>query len=129
MRTTTRRAFARGSAIAATLLIGALLVPAVAGARVANFVAVPNPALVGQQVRFDASTSIGLGIHYVCPSGIDWYRWDFNSDGVTDATGQVVNHVFTTPGDHPVTLTVGVKLECLSHSVTKTQTILSRPGT
>ena len=127
MRSTTRRALARVSAVAAAMLIGALLAPAVAGARIANFVAFPNPGVTGQAVRFDGSISLGYGIHYVCPSGIDWYRWDFNSDGVTDATGQVVNHVFTRAGTYNVTLTVGVDLECLNDSETKQQTILAGP--
>lgn len=129
MRDTTRRAFARGSTVGAVLLVAALLAPSVAGARVANFVATPNPGLAGSPVRFDGSISIGYGFHYVCPSGIDWYRWDFDGDGVTDATGQVVNHVFTSAGTYDVTLTVGVRLECLSDSETKTQTIYNAPGT
>ena len=38
--------------------------------------------------------------------GIDSYEWDFDGDGVTDATGQTVTHTFTDPGGYDVALTV-----------------------
>ncbi len=34
------------------------------------------------------------------------YEWDFDKDGKIDATGKVVDHVFSSAGDHPVTLKV-----------------------
>lgn len=34
------------------------------------------------------------------------YAWDFNGDGVTDATTRIVNHTFATPGEFTVNLTV-----------------------
>lgn len=128
MRTTTRRAFGRATTLTAVLLIAAAAAPAVAGARIANFVATPNPSVVGTPVRFDGSLSIGQGIHIGCPTGIDWYRWDFNSDGITDKEGKVVQHVFTSQGTHNVTLTVGVDQECLNDSETKPQTVYTTPG-
>jgi PKD repeat protein len=123
---TTRRALVRASTLGTALL---LIAAAAAEARTADFVAVPNPGVVGSPVRFDASTSNGLTIQIGCPSGIDWYRWDFNGDGVTDDEGRVVQRVFTTPGTRNVTLTVGVWAQwCATDSQTKTQTINSTPG-
>jgi hypothetical protein len=124
---TTGRTFVRVPSLAAVVLLALLAVPAVAEARIANFVATPNPSIVGGAVRLDGSSSIGHGFHFVCPSGIDWYRWDFNSDGITDAEGKIVNHVFMTPGTHNVTLTVGVDQGCLSDSETKQQTVYNNP--
>ncbi len=122
----TRRAFTRAAALAAVAL---LAVPAAAGARKADFVATPNPSAVGIPVRFDASTSIGLTIQIGCPSGIHWYHWDFNGDGVTDDTGKVVQRVFTTAGTRNVTLTVGVDAQwCATDSETKAQTVYATPG-
>ena len=34
------------------------------------------------------------------------YEWDFDNDGTTDATGEVVTHSFPAAGDYPVELTV-----------------------
>jgi PGF-pre-PGF domain-containing protein len=38
--------------------------------------------------------------------GIETYEWDFDGDGVTDATGQTATHTFATEGEHTVSLTV-----------------------
>jgi PGF-pre-PGF domain-containing protein len=38
--------------------------------------------------------------------GIELYEWDFDGDGVTDATGETVTYTFATDGEHTVTLTV-----------------------
>lgn len=124
-----RRALACTTAIAATWLMLVLLVPADAGARSAHFTAAPNPSAVGVPVRFDATGSIGLTFQIGCPSGIDWYEWDFDGDGVVDDEGKVVSHVFTTAGTHDVTLTVGVWAQwCSTASTTKPQTIAGTPG-
>ncbi|HIC95526.1 TPA: DUF4384 domain-containing protein, partial [Candidatus Bipolaricaulota bacterium] len=67
---------------------------------VASFTWDPYYPWVSQPVTFNASSSYD-------PDGwITAYRWDFNSDGITDALGAVVTHAFTYSGSHPVTLTV-----------------------
>ncbi|MDQ1395321.1 MAG: immune inhibitor, partial [Acidimicrobiaceae bacterium] len=62
----------------------------------------PNPALIGQTVSFDGSASFDD----VTPAGALTYQWDFDGDGVFDATGQRTSHVFTTAGQYPVALKV-----------------------
>jgi len=39
-------------------------------------------------------------------TSITGYKWDFDNDGTTDATGQTVTHTFDEAGDYTVTLTV-----------------------
>ncbi|MEL7313243.1 MAG: PKD domain-containing protein, partial [Pseudomonadota bacterium] len=51
-------------------------------------------------VTFDASTSSDADGMIVS------YDWDFDGDGVTDASGEVVSTTFTTPGINDVLLTV-----------------------
>jgi hypothetical protein len=122
----------RRRALAAVAALGAALAaPATAQARIASFTAVPNPGAVGVPVEFDGSSSIGISHQILCPSGIDWYHWDFNSDGVVDDEGVKVDHVFASAGTHNVTLTVGINDGtgyCESASVTKQQTIYGGPG-
>ncbi|MHB9287018.1 PKD domain-containing protein [Halobacteriales archaeon Cl-PHB] len=54
---------------------------------------------VDTSVSFDGSNSTD-------DIGIDSYEWDFDGDGITDATGVAPTHVFTAEGDYTVTLTV-----------------------
>jgi len=55
---------------------------------VASFTASPNPAAPTQAITFDASGSYqGSPAHAIVS-----YEWDFNSDGVYDATGVSVSH-------------------------------------
>jgi PKD repeat protein len=77
------------------------LQPAVANQPpVALFTFSPANPFPGQTVTFDASSS------YDPDGAITAYRWDFDSDGVVDATGQVVTHSFSSPGVYTVRLTV-----------------------
>jgi hypothetical protein len=117
----------RSTTLAGTFALAALLaVPAGAGARSADFVATPNPGVVGSAVRFDGSTSNGITIQIGCPSGIHWYSWNFG-DG-TGGSGKVVNHVYAREGKYNVTLTVGVDAQwCSTDSTTKQQTIWGIP--
>lgn len=69
-------------------------------APVANFTASPSNPSVGQNVFFNAAGS------FDSDGFITQYRWDFNNDGVTDATGQQVNRAFFSPGNVSVRLTV-----------------------
>ncbi|WP_251343663.1 PKD domain-containing protein [Haloplanus halophilus] len=55
---------------------------------------------VDETVSFDAAGSGDLD------GTIQSYAWDFDGDGTTDATGQQVDHTFTSAGDYDVELTV-----------------------
>ncbi len=66
----------------------------------ADFTYTPTNPEVGDVITFDGSKSSA-------PDGrIEFYEWDFNNDGKTDATGMTVTHVFTTGGSKSVTLKV-----------------------
>ena len=66
----------------------------------ADFTYTPTSPEVGDVVTFDGSNSSA-------PDGrIEFYEWDFNNDGKTDATGMTVTHVFTSGGSKSVTLKV-----------------------
>lgn len=81
-------------------------------APVADFSFTPQRPKPGEVVTFDASPSFD-------PDGqIVKYEWDFNNDGVSDATGKVVTRVFLTAGDFPVKLVV-TDNDGLQNSVTK----------
>jgi PKD repeat protein len=67
---------------------------------IADFTYTPTEPRVGDVVSFDGSSSSdGDG-------RVDFYEWDFDSDGIVDVTGMSVNHVFTTGGSQFVTLKV-----------------------
>jgi alpha-tubulin suppressor-like RCC1 family protein len=82
------------------------------GFPVAEFTYFPTPR-VGRIVRFD-----GSGSHVLDPvtgtrdpAGIRSFSWDFDDDGVFEASGgraaaAVAQHAFQTPGPHPVRLRV-----------------------
>lgn len=81
-------------------------------APVADFIFKPERPKPGEAVTFDASASFD-------PDGeIVKYEWDFNNDGVIDATGKVVTHAFLTVGDFPVKLVV-TDNDGLQNSATK----------
>ena len=67
---------------------------------IADFTTTPDEPVIGAVVTFYGGASSDADGH------IDFYAWDFDGDGVVDATGMSVNHAFTTGGSHPVTLTV-----------------------
>lgn len=76
------------------------VVPVQAAPPTACFDFTPADPNTGDAVAFDASCSTD-------PDGqILLYEWDFDDDGLTDATGMAVTHSFPTPGVYPVTLTV-----------------------
>ena len=67
---------------------------------VADFTFTPTNPRSGDVITFNGGTSAD-------PDGrIDFYEWDYNNDGVTDATGFSASHKFNTGGGKPVTLTV-----------------------
>jgi PKD repeat protein len=65
-----------------------------------NFTFTPAQPENGEVVQFDASTSTDRD------GTVEFFEWDFDNDGRTDATGMTVTHVFNTGGARPVTLTV-----------------------
>ena len=67
---------------------------------VAQFTFSPASPQPGQWIQFDATASYD-------PDGtVTDYRWDFNADGVFDATGQLVYYRFMAAGVYPVRLQV-----------------------
>ncbi|AFK21295.1 hypothetical protein HFX_6171 (plasmid) [Haloferax mediterranei ATCC 33500] len=59
-----------------------------------------NVSATGEPIFFDGTGSSD-------PDGdVLTFEWDFDGDGITDATGAVVKHTFTTGGKKTVTLTV-----------------------
>ena len=70
---------------------------------VAAATATPASGAVPLAVTFD-----GSGSHADPRAGntIATYEWDFNNDGVYDATGVTATHTFTASGNYPVTLRV-----------------------
>ena len=67
---------------------------------VARFTFSPSAPAPGQWIQFDATASYD-------PDGtIASYQWDFDGDGVIDATGRVVFHSYPTPGTYNVRLVV-----------------------
>ncbi len=85
-----------------------------------DFTAVPASPAVGAQVTFTAVVVEGD------PSWFVGYDWDFNQDGVYDATGRVVQFAFTTAGTKPVTLR-GRDDRGGSHFVTKNVVVTNSP--
>ena len=67
---------------------------------VPSFTVTPNPATVGQTVKFDASGSSDPDGHIVT------YAWDLTGDGKTDTTGSSASTTFAAAGTHAITLTV-----------------------
>jgi len=79
----------------------------------------PSAPTVGQQVSFNAGASSD-------PDGtIVSYAWDFNNDGLTDATGVSTSHAFPTSGAYSVRLTV---TDDDSANDTETRTISVSPS-
>ena len=90
----------------------------VRGYPVATFTYSPALPLVGEVVTFNASLSTPDGANIVS------YDWDFGDQ--TTGTGMIVNHTYTTFGNHTVTLTV-TDSEDLSDTCSKPIRILIAP--
>jgi alpha-tubulin suppressor-like RCC1 family protein/PKD repeat protein len=75
-------------------------------------VSAPTGQVAGQPITFDASSSYEQRFPGgPCFSCLNLYEWDFEDDGVFDAsgdfnTGRVVSHVFQDPGNYVVRLRV-----------------------
>lgn len=72
------------------------------GVPVAVAKATPNPSVAGQTVTLDGADSF----HQDATRQISSWQWDFNADGLWDASGPVVTRAFPSLGDYPVTLRV-----------------------
>ncbi len=59
--------------------------------------AVPNPALAGDTINLDGTASF----HQNPDRSIVQYEWDFNNDGIYDAVGPIVSHVFPVAAPPP----------------------------
>jgi len=76
------------------------VVPVQATPPIACFEFTPAEPNTGQAIAYDASCSADLD------GTIILYEWDFDGDGLTDATGMSVTHAFPSVGVYPVTLMV-----------------------
>ncbi len=84
----------------------------------ASFSFSPSNPNVNQTVTFDGRNSSD-------PDGfISSYRWDFDGDGTTDATGARVQHSYNRSGNYQATLTV-VDDDGLTHSTTQSVRVAS----
>ncbi|HVD88784.1 MAG TPA: PKD domain-containing protein [Jatrophihabitantaceae bacterium] len=63
---------------------------------VASFTALPTSGVAPLTVQFTDTSSGDIASR----------KWDFNGDGIADATGVTASHLFSTPGSFPVALTV-----------------------
>ena len=81
----------------------------------------PNTPTIGQQVSFTAArSSDGRGF-------IQSYRWDFDNDDLSDATGKNVTYVFESTGEHKVTLQV-IDNDGIHTNITKTIQVTDDKG-
>lgn len=92
---------------------------AAAASVTADFTATPNDPYVGEEVSFDASTSSTDGTNIT-------YEFDFDDDGVYDATGAQANYTFSTAGDHDVTVKVTDTDDGTTDTYTETITVHSK---
>ena len=93
----------------------------------AKFEAIPDTALTGESIKFDASASLSgwNGTHTIL---ITEYRWDFADGNQTTTSTPIVYHSFSSSGIYYVTLTVyapGATPE--TDSTTKKVTITAIP--
>lgn len=72
------------------------------GVPVAVAKATPSPAVAYQVVTLDGAESF----HQDSSRRVTAWQWDFDADGVWDASGPVVTRSFPALGDYPVTLRV-----------------------
>ncbi|MBI5397892.1 putative Ig domain-containing protein [Candidatus Woesearchaeota archaeon] len=85
----------------------------------ADFFFVPLTPIVGKPVTFTSASADPDGEALSL-------AWDFDNDGVTDATGVVATYTFTTSGSKPVKLTANDG--SLSNTVTKNVPVGAAPG-
>jgi subtilisin family serine protease len=87
------------------------------GAPVACFATSPKKPKAGQEIKFDARCTSDDNT----PDDLLVFEWDFESDGVVDATGIRPTHTYATGGTYTVTLRVtdtGGSTDVLRHDIT-----------
>jgi len=67
---------------------------------IASFAFTPDAPVAAEPVEFNGMFSFDFDGTIVA------YAWDFESNGVVDASGPIVLHVFPAPGQYAVRLTV-----------------------
>ena len=67
---------------------------------IANFTYSPEEPVVNQSVTFDASSS------YDPDGNITAYEWDFGDGNFTSTTEEKITHIYASPGNYTVNLTV-----------------------
>ncbi|WP_162224315.1 malectin domain-containing carbohydrate-binding protein [Halorussus salinus] len=87
----------------------------------ASFTYSPSQPNATEQVTLDASGASDSD------GSIASYKWDFDGDGQTDATGQQVTHAFEAAGDYPVTLNV-TDDDGANDSTTQTVSVVEVPS-
>jgi hypothetical protein len=116
--TPTEREIDLGPGETAEIAFGAVEVPPIVKfSPTADFTFEPESPKAGEAVTFDASASFDVDGQIVR------YEWDFDGDGLTDAEGVTVTHIFEEPGEYSVTLTV-TDDDDLTGSKTRTVTVL-----
>lgn len=83
-----------------------------------SFTYSPSPAVAGEPVTFDASSSSTKADGW-CPlaEGITSYEWDLDGDGTFETGGVTATHTYATPGN--VNVSLRVTDECDSNTLTK----------
>jgi len=92
------------------------VVPVKFVAPTASFSYSPDKPRVGDVVTFDAESSSDAD------GRVDFYEWDFDEDGIIDATGMSVTHAFENGGSKPVMLKV-TDNDGVTNSTTKAVTV------
>ncbi|MBI4739444.1 PKD domain-containing protein [Candidatus Woesearchaeota archaeon] len=96
-----------------------ILIEKTNAAPAADFFFVPLTPIVGKPVTFTSASADPDGEALSL-------AWDFNNDGLTDATGVVATYTFTKSGSQPVKLTANDG--SLSNAVTKNVPVGADPG-
>jgi PKD repeat protein len=89
---------------------------------VASFAVSPATANIGENVKFDASSSTS-GWNGTNTMLITEYRWDFGDGSTTTTSTPIIYHSYSTSGNHYVTLTVCAlgatpETDMITHKVT-----------
>jgi PKD repeat protein len=91
------------------------------GSPIANFTVSPTPCYVNGTITFDATDSCDPDNYNVSNHGIANYSWNFGDGNSTATANKTITHVYTSPGNYSVNLTV-TDYDGLSGSTNKTVT-------
>jgi hypothetical protein len=92
----------------------------------ADFSWIPSVPLPNKTVTFDGSLSLPGWDGSVHPPIVTW-RWNFGDGNITQASTATITHVFTSPNDYSVTLTV-IDVNGLTGNAAKTVKVSSLIG-